>query len=67
MNHDITRHVQTLVVEQDIQIFNKDELINHMRTSSRYFLLFSFHCMHIIQQHVELGVGQTFLTLKWQK
>jgi hypothetical protein len=46
MNHDITRHVQTLVVEQDIQIFNKDELINHMRTSSRYFLLFCFHCMH---------------------
>jgi hypothetical protein len=29
MNHDITRHVKHLIVEQDIQIFNDDRLINH--------------------------------------
>jgi uncharacterized protein with von Willebrand factor type A (vWA) domain len=32
--HDITRHVQTLIVEQDIQIFNMKEIVLKRKNES---------------------------------
>jgi uncharacterized protein with von Willebrand factor type A (vWA) domain len=52
--HDITRHVQTLIVEQDIQIFNMKEIVlkrkNESMKALTKFLLDNTELQRLVQK-----------------
>jgi uncharacterized protein with von Willebrand factor type A (vWA) domain len=52
--HDITRHVQTLIVQQDIQIFNMKEIVlkrkNESMKALTKFLLDNTELQRLVQK-----------------